>query len=203
MISEGRNLGEHPPPITGHHVMDSLRQDLFDATASRQGLQCPGEVATIFDRKWVSGRGALLSDNRLFQVNQRGRKNPLHARIRLFAFGCAQCDRQVRSAYIRVNDGCDPSVLWKWRQIVATPQEIGVTTAARVLEALTIHDEPDGIAHFERVSAKKRLHAKLIIVFSYPYRVLFLTGSSRVASLILTFVSPVRQTTIGVTRLGA
>jgi hypothetical protein len=39
--------------------------------------------------------------------------------------------------------------------------------------------------------------------FLYPCEVLFLTGSSRVASLISTFVSPVRLTTIAVTWLGA
>ena len=41
------------------------------------------------------------------------------------------------------------------------------------------------------------------IVLSYPYWDLFLTESSRVASRISTFVSPVRLTTIAVTRLDA
>jgi hypothetical protein len=33
--------------------------------------------------------------------------------------------------------------------------------AFRVFDALTIHDETDGIAHLERASAKKRLHAQI------------------------------------------
>ncbi len=107
----------------------------------------PGKIAKIFDGQWVSGRRAFLSDNRLFQMNQRGRKYPLHAGKGFFAFGCAQCYGQVRSASIRVYNCCDPGVWRKWWQVVAAPEEIGITTAARVRDALTIHDETDGIAH--------------------------------------------------------
>ena len=75
----------------------------------------PGKIAKIFDGQWVSGRRAFLSDNRPFQMNQRGGKYPLHAGIRPFAFGCAQCYGQVRSASIRVYDCCDPGVWWGGR----------------------------------------------------------------------------------------
>ena len=54
-----------------------------------------------------------------------------------------------------------PKRLVEVRQIVAAPQEIGVAAAARVLDALTIHDESDGIVHLKRSSAQKRLHAQI------------------------------------------
>jgi len=76
-----------------------------------------------------------------------------------FAFRCAQCHGQVRPTPIRVHNGRNPSVWWKRGQIVAAPQEIGIPTAARILDALTIHDETNGIAHFEKGDGQERLHA--------------------------------------------
>src|SRR5712692_8468994 len=86
-----------------------------------------------------------LSQHRFFRVDQRRRKNPLHSGEGLLTFRSAQCHRNIGSFSVAIHDGCDPSAGWKSRSLVTgttqPAQEIGITTAARSLHALAIHNE--------------------------------------------------------------
>src|SRR6266481_4252249 len=114
----------------------------------------PASISFLFDRCACSPHQCF------FRIDHSWRKYPRHAWVWLFAIRCAQCYRYVRSASVLVHDGCDPSVRWKWGQVVTSPQEIGIATAASILHALAIHYKADGIVQLERATAKKCLHAQ-------------------------------------------
>jgi len=77
------------PLSSSHHFPKTRCQATLLRRSRSRKLFRAGSMRCRDSGQRVSGRPAFLSDNRLFRVNQRGRKYPLHAGKGLFTRVCA------------------------------------------------------------------------------------------------------------------
>jgi hypothetical protein len=75
------------PLSSSHHFPKTRCQATLSRRSGSRKLFRAGSMRCRDLGQRVSGRPAFLSDNRLFRVNQRGRKYPLHAGKGLFTSG--------------------------------------------------------------------------------------------------------------------